>query len=209
MTFVTVEEGLARVARGEMVVIVDAEDRENEGDLMVAAQHVTPEHVNFMITHARGLVCLPCDGARLEALGLGPMVPVLSLDQAAFTVSIDHASATSGISAAERALTIRAVLEPGARPNDFRRPGHVFPLRARPGGVLERPGHTEASVDLARLAGLAPAAVICEVLDDDGEVARVPRLRRFADDHGLCLIAVDELIAFRAARPQSSAAATP
>ncbi|HVL81946.1 MAG TPA: 3,4-dihydroxy-2-butanone-4-phosphate synthase [Actinomycetota bacterium] len=200
MSFVGIDEAAARVARGEMVLIVDAEDRENEGDVMVAAAHVTAGHINFMATHARGLVCMPCDGRLLDELNIAPMVPAMPMDQAAFTVSIDHVSVTTGISAPERALTIRRVLDPGARPQDFRRPGHVFPLRARPGGVLERPGHTEASVDLARLAGLPPAAAICEVLDEDGEVARLPRLREFAARHGLAMVAVDELMAHRASR---------
>lgn len=199
MTFVTVDEALRRVGRGELVVVVDAEDRENEGDVMVAARHATPEVINFMCTHARGLICMPCDPERLDALRLSPMVPATGIEQAAFTVSIDHVSCTSGISARERATTIRRVLDPSSRPQDFRRPGHVFPLRARPGGVLERPGHTEASVDLARMAGVEPAAVICEVLADDGEVARLPELVSFARRHGLALLSVDAIIEQRRA----------
>src|SRR5207245_1875228 len=167
------DEALRRIRRGEMVLVVDDEDRENEGDLTMAASWVTPEAINFMLRWARGLVCMPCAPERLDVLRMAPMV---APDQAgcdtAFTVSIDHVNAGSGIGAADRAQTIRRVIDDDAEALEFKRPGHVFPLRARKGGVLERRGHTEAAVDLARLAGLPPVAVICEVLADDGAPAR-------------------------------------
>ena len=194
----TVDEALKRIRRGEMVLVVDDEDRENEGDLTMAASWVTPESVNFMLRWARGLVCMPCDLRRLDELDIGPMVaPDIAGNDTAFTVSIDHVRAGSGIGAADRALTIRQVLDTGSRPGDFSRPGHVFPLRARPGGVLERRGHTEASVDLARLAGLPPVAVICEVLCDDGSPARFAYLERFAEEHRIAMVAVDQVVEYR------------
>jgi 3,4-dihydroxy 2-butanone 4-phosphate synthase/GTP cyclohydrolase II len=149
-----------------------------------------------MLRHGRGLVCMPCDGARLDRLGMGPMVTEAGCDTA-FTVSIDHKSVGSGISAVDRAATIRAVLDPWAAPGDFVRPGHVFPLRAREGGVLTRTGHTEAAVDLARLAGLAPCAVICEVLNDDGSIAQGPELDRLAADQDLLRVTIEDLVAYR------------
>ena len=195
-----VEEALKRIRRGEMVLVVDDEDRENEGDLTMAASWVTAESVNFMLRWARGLVCMPCDARRLQELDLGPMVaPDLAGNDTAFTVSIDHVTAGSGIGAGDRAITIRRVLDADSRPTDFSRPGHVFPLRARPGGVLERRGHTEASVDLARLAGLPPIAVICEVLCDDGSPARFPYLERFAADHRIAMVSVDQIVEHRLA----------
>ncbi|MGH9040938.1 MAG: 3,4-dihydroxy-2-butanone-4-phosphate synthase, partial [Acidimicrobiia bacterium] len=163
-----VAEALRRLRQGEMVLVSDGCDREDEADLTIAAECITPEAIAFMLRQGRGLVCMPCDGARLDRLGVGPMVTDGSAGcDTAFTVSIDHTSVGSGISAADRAATIRAVLDPWSRPDAFIRPGHVFPLRARPGGVRTRPGHPEAAVDLARLAGKAPCAVICEVLNDD------------------------------------------
>jgi 3,4-dihydroxy 2-butanone 4-phosphate synthase / GTP cyclohydrolase II len=192
----TIDDAVRRIRRGEMVLVVDDEDRENEGDLTMSAAWVTSEAVNFMLRWARGLVCMPCAPDRLDALGLHPMVPP---DQAgcdtAFTVSIDHVDAGSGIGAADRALTIRRVVDTDARPDEFTRPGHVFPLRARAGGVLERRGHTEASVDLMRLAGLPPVAVICEVLHDDGSPARFPDLVRFAEQHRVAVVSVEQLVA--------------
>jgi 3,4-dihydroxy 2-butanone 4-phosphate synthase/GTP cyclohydrolase II len=183
-----------------MVLVVDDEDRENEGDLTLAAEWVTAEAINFMLRWARGLVCMPCESARLEELDIAPMVaPGSAGCDTAFTVSIDHRDAGSGIGAADRALTIRRFLDPSARAGHFVRPGHVFPLRARPGGVLERRGHTEAAVDLARLAGLAPAAVICEVLHDDGSPARIPYLELFAQEHRIAMISVEQVAAYRAA----------
>jgi 3,4-dihydroxy 2-butanone 4-phosphate synthase/GTP cyclohydrolase II len=181
-----------------MVLVVDDEDRENEGDLTMAAEWVTPDAVNFMLRWARGLVCMPCDGALLDALDIGPMcAPGAATADTAFTVTIDHVDAGSGIGAGDRALTIRRVLDPRSTPGDFVRPGHVFPLRARPGGVLERRGHTEAAVDLARLAGLPPVAVICEVLHDDGSPARVPYLELFAQEHRIAVISVEQLAEHR------------
>ena len=178
-----------------MVLVVDDEDRENEGDLTLAAEWVTPEAVNFMMRWARGLVCMPCSTERLDELEMGPMVPadVAGCDTA-FTVTIDHRDAGSGIGAHDRALTIRKILDPASRPDHFVRPGHVFPLRAREGGVLERRGHTEAAVDLARLAGCAPVAVICEVLHDDGSPARFPYLELFAEEHRIALVSVAQLV---------------
>jgi 3,4-dihydroxy 2-butanone 4-phosphate synthase/GTP cyclohydrolase II len=198
MTLATIDDALKRIRRGEMVLVVDDEDRENEGDLTMAASWVTPEAVNFMLRWGRGLVCMPCDAPVLDALDVWPMVPS---DRAgcdtAFAVSIDHVSAGSGIGAADRARTIRKVLDPDSRPSDFHRPGHVFPLRARPGGVLERRGHTEASVDLARLAGFPPVAVICEVLHDDGSPARFPYLTQFAADHRVAMVSVEQIVEYR------------
>jgi 3,4-dihydroxy-2-butanone 4-phosphate synthase len=190
-----IEDALRRIRRGEMVLVVDDEDRENEGDLTMAAEWVTPEAVNFMLRWARGLVCTPCDGALLDALCVPPMVPPGSESaDTAFCVSIDHRDAGSGIGAADRAHTIRRMLDPSARPDEFVRPGHVFPLRARRDGVLARRGHTEAAVDLARLAGLTPAAVICEVLHDDGSPARLPYLGLFCQEHRIPMISVEQVV---------------
>jgi 3,4-dihydroxy 2-butanone 4-phosphate synthase/GTP cyclohydrolase II len=192
----TVVDALRRIQRGEMVLVSDGADREDEADLTMAAQWVTPEAIAFMLRHGRGLVCMPCDGARLDRLGIGPMVTEAGCDTA-FTVSIDHNSVGSGISAVDRSATIRSVLDPWAGPADFVRPGHVFPLRARDGGVLTRTGHTEAAVDLARMAGLAPCAVICEVLNDDGTIARGPELDRLAAEHDLARVTIEDLVAYR------------
>ena len=196
----TIDEAVKRIRRGEMVLVVDDEDRENEGDLIMAASWVTPEAINFMLRWARGLVTMPCDAGRLDELDIGPMVPPerASCDTA-FSVSIDHWTAGSGIGAADRAVTIRKILDPMTAPDEFIRPGHVFPLRARPGGVLERRGHTEAAVDLARLAGLPPVAVDCEVLQDDGSPARMPFLERFASEHRIAMISVDQVAEHRSA----------
>jgi len=192
----SVVEALRRIQRGEMVLVSDGPDREDEADLTMAAQWVTPEAIAFMLRHGRGLVCMPCDGARLDRLGIGPMVTDAGCDTA-FTVSIDHTSVGSGISAADRSATVRAVLDPWAGATDFVRPGHVFPLRAREGGVMVRTGHTEAAVDLARLAGLAPCAVICEVLNDDGTIARGGELDCLAADHDLARVTIEDLVAYR------------
>ena len=200
MSLTPIEDALRRIRRGEMVLVVDDEDRENEGDLTLAAEWVTPEAVNFMLRWARGLVCMPCDGTWLDKLDIEAMVPAGRAGcDTAFTVSIDHRNAGSGIGAADRALTIRRVLDPSCRPDDFVRPGHVFPLRAREGGVLERRGHTEAAVDLARLAGLPPIAVICEVLHDDGSPARIPYLELFAQEHRIAMISVGQVADHRLA----------
>jgi 3,4-dihydroxy 2-butanone 4-phosphate synthase/GTP cyclohydrolase II len=198
MALATIDEALKRIRRGEMVLVVDDEDRENEGDLTMAASWITPEAVNFMLRWARGLVCVPCDPRRLDELDMWPMVPSdRAGNDTAFTVSVDHVTAGSGIGAADRAATIRHILDHEARPSDFQRPGHVFPLRARPGGVLERRGHTEAAVDLARLAGLPPVAAICEVLGEDGSPARGPYLERFATDHRIAILSVDQVVEHR------------
>lgn len=199
--FATIPEAIEDIRAGRMLVVVDDEERENEGDLVMAAERVTPEAVNFMARHARGLICVPLTADRLEALDIPMMVPV-SEDHhgTAFTVSVDHRDTRTGISAHERARTIRALVDPATRPHDLRRPGHIFPLRYKPGGVLRRPGHTEAAVDLARLAGLAPAGVICEIMDDDGRMARLPRLLEFAREHGLKVITIADLVKYRRAR---------
>jgi len=205
MSLATIEEALKRIRRGEMVLVVDDEDRENEGDLTMAACWVTPEAVNFMLRWARGLVCMPCEAARLDELDFWPMVPAdRAGNDTPFTVSVDHVTAGSGIGAADRATTIRRILDPIARPSDFQRPGHVFPLRAREGGVLERRGHTEAAVDLARLAGLPPVAVICEVLCEDGSPARLPYLEQFASDHRIATVSVDQLVEHRLAHDDTA-----
>ena len=182
-----------------MVVVVDDEDRENEGDLTMAAELVSPEAINFMATHGRGLICLAMPGERLDELDLAPMAPDnTALHGTAFTVSIDaKEGVTTGISARDRAQTIRAAVDAGSTADDFARPGHVFPLRARPGGVLERRGQTEAAVDLADLAGLSPAGVICEIVNDDGTMARVPDLIRFCKTHGLVMVTVADLARYR------------
>ena len=209
MTLSTIDEAVRRIRRGEMVLVVDDEDRENEGDLTMAASWVTAEAVNFMLRWARGLVCMPCDATRLDELAIEPMLPDgRATCDTAFCVSIDHATAGSGIGAADRATTIRKVLDRGTRASDFVRPGHVFPLRARAGGVLERRGHTEAAVDLARLAGLPPVAVICEVLQDDGSPARFPFLELFAEEHRVAMIAVDQIAEHRHGRRERAARAT-
>jgi 3,4-dihydroxy 2-butanone 4-phosphate synthase/GTP cyclohydrolase II len=197
--FLPVEEAIARIARGEQVVVVDDEDRENEGDLIFAADKVTPEAINFMARNARGLICIALTPERCDELDLPLMVEKnTSTHETAFCVSVEaREGTTTGISAHDRAATVRALVNPATRPGDLQRPGHMFPLRARKAGVLKRAGHTEAAVDLARLAGLTPAGVLCEIMDDDGEMARLPRLREFAEQHGLGLITVADLIAYR------------
>jgi len=183
-----------------MVVIVDDEARENEGDLVMAAELVTPQAVNFMATHGRGLICASLTSERFEELGIPLMVEDnTALHETAFGVSVDLPGQT-GISAFDRASTIQALCDARTGPRDLARPGHVFPLRARPGGVLERAGHTEGSVDLARLAGLAPAGVLCEVMDDDGSMARLPSLKRLAAQHGLKMVTVAQIIEYRRRR---------
>jgi 3,4-dihydroxy 2-butanone 4-phosphate synthase/GTP cyclohydrolase II len=200
MPLTTIDEAVKRIRRGEMVLVVDDEDRENEGDLTMAACWVTAESVNFMLRWGRGLLCMPCDGERLDALDIGPMVPPdRAGNDTPFTVSIDHVTAGSGIGAADRATTIRRILDPAARPGDFHRPGHVFPLRARRDGVLERRGHTEAAVDLTRLAGLPPVAAICEVLAEDGSPARTHELEHFAAEHRIAMVSVDQVVEHRLA----------
>jgi 3,4-dihydroxy 2-butanone 4-phosphate synthase/GTP cyclohydrolase II len=197
-----VEEAIGAIAAGGFVIVVDDEDRENEGDLVMAAERVTPDAVNFMLKHARGLITVPLTEARLSALELPQMVAHNTSHQGtAFTVSVGALhQITTGISAHDRAATIRALVDPATRPADLSRPGHVFPLRATPGGVLRRAGHTEAAVDLVTLAGLEPGGVLCEIMSDDGTMARLPDLARFAERHALPMISVRDLIAYRLAR---------
>jgi 3,4-dihydroxy 2-butanone 4-phosphate synthase/GTP cyclohydrolase II len=197
--FASIETAVEAIRAGRMIIVVDDEDRENEGDLTLAAEKVTPEAINFMAKHGRGLVCLPMTPERLDELEIPLMVTENSSRfETAFCVSIEaKAKTTTGISAADRAATILTALDPTTRPSDLARPGHVFPLRARPGGVLVRAGQTEASVDLSRMAGLTPAGVICEIMNDDGTMARVPQLAKFAKKHGLPMITIADLIRYR------------
>ncbi|MGP1471921.1 MAG: bifunctional 3,4-dihydroxy-2-butanone-4-phosphate synthase/GTP cyclohydrolase II [Schwartzia sp. (in: firmicutes)] len=198
MGFSTIEEAIEDIRRGKMVVVVDDEERENEGDLILAADHVTPEAINFMATHAKGLICTPMEGARLEALNLPQMVANnTDHHETAFTVSVDAYDTETGISAFERCQTVKKLIDPAAKPADFRRPGHVFPLRTVPGGVLRRAGHTEATTDLARLAGLSPAGLCCEIMEDDGHMMRTPRLMAFSERHGLRIVTIKALIEYR------------
>ena len=197
--FANIEEAIEDFRRGKMVIVVDDEDRENEGDFIMAAEKVTPEAVNFMAKHGRGLICVAAPPEHIEKLGLDMMVERnTALMGTPFTVSIDaREGTTTGISAYDRAITIKKFASPDAKPEDFARPGHVFPLKARAGGVLRRAGHTEAAVDLARLAGLFPAGVLCEIMDEDGTMARLPRLRKIARRFGLKIITIRDLIAYR------------
>lgn len=198
MQFNTIEEALDDLRAGRLIVVVDDEDRENEGDLIAAAEKVNPETINFMVRHGCGLVCAPLAAERLEQLDLPQMVSRnTDFHQTAFTVSVDAVTVTTGISAFERAETVRTLIDPGTKPADLRRPGHIFPLQAQEGGVLRRAGHTEAAVDLAKLAGLAPAGVLCEILNKDGTMARVPQLQEFCREHGLKLITIADLIQYR------------
>lgn len=201
MQFGTVEQAIADIAAGKLILVADDEDRENEGDLICAAQLVTPELINFMISKARGWVCLALTGERADQLQLPQQSEENTEEQrTAFTVSIDAAArfgVTTGISAQDRARTIQVAVDPSTVPADLRRPGHIPPLRARDGGVLQRVGHTEAAIDLARLAGLVPAGVVCEVLNEDGTTSRRPQLERFAIEHGLTFISVAQLVAHR------------
>jgi 3,4-dihydroxy 2-butanone 4-phosphate synthase/GTP cyclohydrolase II len=197
--FAPIEVAIAAIREGKMVVVVDDEDRENEGDLTIAAERVTPDTINFMVTHGRGQVCLALTPERLDALEIPLEVPVnSSLRETAACVSIDaRGKTTTGISAADRAATVQVAIAPDTQPQDLLRPGHLFPLRARQGGVLVRSGHTEAAVDLARLAGLNPSGVICEIMSKDGTMARVPELTKFARRHGLLLVTIADLINYR------------
>ena len=196
--FATVEQAIEDIKNGKMIVVVDDEDRENEGDLIVAAATVTPEDINFMATYAKGLICTPIDGKRLDELNIGQMV-VNNTDnhETAFTVSIDAYDTETGISAFERCHTVKKLLDPKAKPASFRRPGHVFPLRSVEGGVLRRAGHTETTTDLARLAGFYPAGLCCEIMDDDGTMMRGEKLADFAKQHGLSFITIRELQHYR------------
>ncbi|WP_408006586.1 bifunctional 3,4-dihydroxy-2-butanone-4-phosphate synthase/GTP cyclohydrolase II [Pseudalkalibacillus sp. A8] len=196
--FDPIEEAIYELMQGKIVIVCDDEDRENEGDFIALADRVTPEVVNFMVTHGRGLVCTPITEDLAQKLDLNPMVNHNTDPHGtAFTVSIDHKSATTGISAQERAATMKALLDPSAVSADFKRPGHVFPLIAKQGGVLRRAGHTEAAIDLARLSGAEPAGVICEIMNEDGTMARVPQLRKIADEYDLKMITIKDLIQYR------------
>lgn len=199
MTFATVAEAIEDIKHGKMVIVTDDQDRENEGDFVMAAEKVTAQAINFMARHGRGLICLPMQGSRLDELKIPVMVQDnTSEQQTAFHVSIGaKGKITTGISAHDRAATVKAAIDPKTKPEDISRPGHVFPLRARDGGVLQRAGHTEAAVDLARLAGLYPAGVICEIMKEDGTMARVPELTKVAEEFGLKMITVADLIEHR------------
>ncbi|GAB4318218.1 MAG: bifunctional 3,4-dihydroxy-2-butanone-4-phosphate synthase/GTP cyclohydrolase II [Bacteroidales bacterium] len=196
--FNTIEEAIEEIRAGRMVVVVDDRRRENEGDLVMAAEKVTPEAINFMVRHGGGLICMPVIKERLQSLQIGKMVAEnTDTHQTAFTVSVDSVKTSTGISAHDRALTIREILDNDSGPESFRRPGHVFPLEYRPGGVLVRAGHTEAAVDLARLAGCYPAGVICEIMNEDGTMARVPELLKYVEKHNLKIITIADLITWR------------
>lgn len=198
MSFNTVEEALEDIRQGKMIVMADDEDRENEGDLVMAAELATPEAINFMATYGRGLICAPLTRDRIHALKLEPMVTNnTDPHETGFTVSVDSVQSTTGISAFERAQTVQVLANPNSKPTDLHRPGHIFPLLAREGGVLVRAGHTEGSVDLARLAGLQPAGLICEIMNEDGTMARVPDLQLFVKKHNLKFITLKDLIAYR------------
>jgi 3,4-dihydroxy 2-butanone 4-phosphate synthase / GTP cyclohydrolase II len=199
MPFTHIENAIEAIKRGELVVVVDDADRENEGDLIMAAEKATPEAMAFMIRHTSGVICMPMLGERLDELRLPLMVAHnTEVQRTAFTVSVDAVEGTStGISAADRATTVQVLIDPDTRPEDLARPGHIFPLRYREGGVLKRAGHTEAAVDLARMAGLAPAGVLAEVVNDDGSMQRLPQLERFSAEHGLQLISIADLIRYR------------
>ncbi len=197
--FNTIVEAIEDIREGRMVILIDDEDRENEGDLTIAAEKITPEAINFMAKHGRGLICLSLTPERVDHLKL-PMMADMNTSRfgTAFTISIEaKRGVTTGISAADRAKTIKTAIHPKTKPDDIARPGHIFPLRAQPGGVLQRAGQTEGSVDLARLAGLSPAGVICEIMNDDGTMARVPQLAKFARKHGLKMVTIKDLIQYR------------
>ncbi len=196
--FHTIPEAIHALKKGEIIIVVDDEERENEGDLVALSQSVTPETINFMITHGRGLVCATITEAIAEQINLPLMTDQFTdPDEAAFTVSVDHVDTETGTSAPDRAKTIQALSNPQSREQDFKKPGHVFPLIAKKGGVFTRPGHTEASVDLALLSGATPSSVICEVIKDDGTMARVPDLVEMADSFNLTIVSIEDLIAFR------------
>ncbi len=200
MPLCSLEEALEDLKAGKMLIVVDDESRENEGDLVMAAEKVTPEAINFIAKYGKGLLCMPTIGERLDELQMPLMISQNAgrKDQTAFTVSVDYnRGTTTGISAYDRAATVKAMLDPESRPGDFTRPGHMFPLRYHPGGVLARPGHTEAIVDLCNLAGLYPAGIVCEMMDDDGTMSRLPQLEQFADTHGLKILSIAQIVAHR------------
>lgn len=200
MTFSSVEEALKDVKAGKPIIVVDDEDRENEGDMLVAAEKITPEAINFMTKYARGLICLPTIGPKLDSLSIPLMVEGIEHDECKFCVSIDYVKSGSGISAHDRALTIKAFLSKDAKAGEFKRPGHIFPLKAANGGVLKRAGHTEAAVDLSVMAGLYPAGVICEVLHEDGTMARLPDLKKVAAKHNLKIVTIEDIIKYKLKR---------
>lgn len=194
----TIEEAIEDLKQGKMIIVVDDEDRENEGDLLALAEYMTPDTINFMATYGRGLICTPITQQLAQKLALQPMVSNNTDNhQTAFTVSIDYVDTTTGISAFERAMTIKKMIEPQAKANDFRRPGHVFPLIAKDNGVLERRGHTEATIDLAKLCHSIPAGIICEIMGDDGKMLRFNELVNYAARHQLKIISIEELALFR------------
>lgn len=194
----SIEEAIEDLKQGKMIVVVDDEERENEGDLLALAEFITPETINFMATYGRGLICTPISQQLAQKLALKPMVSVNTDNhQTAFTVSIDHVDTTTGISAFERAMTIQKMVEPQAKAADFRRPGHIFPLIAKGNGVLERRGHTEATIDLAKLCNSIPAGVICEIMGDDGEMLRFNDLVKYAAQHHLKMISIEALATYR------------
>jgi 3,4-dihydroxy 2-butanone 4-phosphate synthase/GTP cyclohydrolase II len=196
--FNTIEEVVEDFKKGKMIVVVDDEDRENEGDLVMAAEKVTPEAINFMARFGRGLICVPLTAQRIEELDLPPMVSHnTDSHETAFTVSVDARGTATGISAYERAFTVKKLIDPEAKPGDFTRPGHIFPLKAKEGGTLRRTGHTEAAIDLAKLAGLYPAGVICEIMNENGTMARVPELMEFVKEHEMKIITIADLIQYR------------
>ena len=200
MPLCSLEEALDDLKAGKLLIVVDDESRENEGDLVMAAEKVTPEAINFIVKYGKGLLCMPTIGERLDELQMPLMITQNAgrKDQTAFTVSVDYnKGTTTGISAYDRAATVKAMLDPEARPDDFTRPGHMFPLRYHPGGVLARPGHTEAIVDLCNLAGLYPAGIVCEMMDEDGTMSRLPKLEQFADTHGLKILSIAQIVAHR------------
>ena len=200
MPLCSLEEGLEELKSGRFLIVVDDENRENEGDLVMPAEKVTAEAVNFVVTHARGLLCMPIIGERLDELQMPLMVSqnVSEKNQTAFTVSVDYnVNTTTGISAGDRAATILAMLDPKAKPEEFTRPGHLFPLRYHPGGVLARAGHTEAAVDLCEMMGMYPAGIVCEIMAEDGSMSRLPQLEEFAEEHGLKILSIAQIIAQR------------
>ena len=202
MSFCSVEEAIEEIKAGRFIIVLDDENRENEGDLILAAEKATPEAINFMVRHARGLVCIPMTAERLDELEL-PLMTLQNTEsmQTAFTVSVDaRAATTTGISAFDRAATVRALIDPRTKKSDLMTPGHLFPLRAKEGGVLRRSGHTEACIDLARLAGLYPAGVICEIMNEDGSMARLAELEKFGERHGLKMLTIESLIRYRMQR---------
>ena len=200
MPLCSLEEALEDLKAGKMLIVVDDESRENEGDLVMAAEKVTPEAINFIVKYGKGLLCMPTIGERLDELQMPLMISQNAgrKDQTAFTVSVDYnKGTTTGISAYDRAATVKAMIDPEAHPDDFTRPGHMFPLRYYPGGVLARPGHTEAIVDLCNLAGLYPAGIVCEMMDEDGTMSRLPQLEQFADIHNLKILSIAQIVAHR------------